>query len=76
MRAHRLKITIPDNHEVTVRLPSDVPPGEAELIVLTDAPPAAESAERFKIWLDSWVRSLPVSPAIPLDALRRENLYE
>ncbi len=39
MYAHRIRITVPESHEITVRLPSDVPPGEAELIVLTEAPP-------------------------------------
>jgi hypothetical protein len=76
MHAHRIRITIPESHEVTVRLPSDVPPGEAVLIVLTESPPAAGSSEPFKTWLESWIRALPPSPAIPLDALRRENLYE
>ena len=76
MYAHRIRITIPDNREITVRLPSNVPPGEAELIVLTESPREAGSAERFKSWLDSWIRALPPSPAIPLDALRRETLYD
>jgi hypothetical protein len=76
MYAHRIRITVPENHEITVRLPSDVPPGEAELIVLTESRATPESAEHFKAWLDSWIRTLPDSPAIPLETLRRENLYE
>jgi hypothetical protein len=51
MLAHRIRITIPENHEVTVRLPSEVPPGEAEIIVLTEASaelrPALSFDERF-----------------------------
>jgi hypothetical protein len=74
MIAHRLKITITESHEVTLRLPSDVLPGEAEVIVLTESMRPERSAERFGAWLDSWIRSLPQSPAIPRDALRRENL--
>lgn len=76
MYAHRIRLTIPEDREITVRLPSDVPPGEAELIVLTEAPPSLRSAQRFKTWLDSWIRALPASSAIPLEALRRKNLYE
>lgn len=34
MRAHRLKATVPESHEVTVRLPSDFPTGDVEVIVL------------------------------------------
>ena len=34
MHAHRLKIQIPENREIRVQLPSDVAPGEAEVIVL------------------------------------------
>lgn len=76
MYAHRIRITVPESHDITVRLPSDVPPGEAELIVLTESPATRGSADRFKTWIDSWIRTLPESPAIPLEALRRENLYE
>jgi len=76
MIAHRLKITIPESHEVTLRLPSDVPPGEAEVIVLTESVRPEGSTQPFGTWLDSWIRTVPRSPAIPLEALRRENLYE
>ena len=34
MRAHRLKVTVPESHELTLRLPSDFPTGEVEVIVL------------------------------------------
>jgi hypothetical protein len=36
MLAHRIKVVVPVNHEVKVTLPSNFPPGEAELIVLSD----------------------------------------
>jgi hypothetical protein len=47
MLAHRIRITIPENHEVTVRLPSEVPPGEAEMIVLTDESPEPRAVLSF-----------------------------
>ncbi|HVT58978.1 MAG TPA: hypothetical protein VHR45_11305 [Thermoanaerobaculia bacterium] len=34
MRAHRLKVTVPESHELRLRLPSDFPTGEVEVIVL------------------------------------------
>ncbi len=34
MRAHKVKVTIPINHELAVRLPDDFPAGPAEVIVL------------------------------------------
>ena len=76
MQAHRIRVTIPESHEVTVRLPSDVPVGEAEIIVLTESNASDERATGFAAWLDSWISGLPAAPAIPLEALRRENLYE
>ena len=76
MYAHRIRITVPESREITLRLPDEVPIGEAELIVLTEFPAARESAERFKTWLDAWIRTLPDSPAVPLAALRREELHE
>ncbi len=35
MHAHRLKVTIPEDHRVEVRLPDDFPQGPAEVIFLT-----------------------------------------
>ena len=35
MHAHKMTVTVPENHEVTLTLPSDVPTGEAEIIVLS-----------------------------------------
>lgn len=34
MHAHRLKVHIPENRELRVQLPSDIAPGEVEVIVL------------------------------------------
>ena len=34
MRAHRAKVFVSTSHEVHLQLPSDFPPGEAEVIVL------------------------------------------
>ena len=44
MQAHRLKITIPESREVTVKLPAEVPAGQAEVIILSSD--AAEAASR------------------------------
>ena len=38
MRGHRLKVTVPEDHQLRVDLPGDVPPGPAEIIVLTEMP--------------------------------------
>jgi hypothetical protein len=43
MRAHRIKVTVPESLEVTLRLPSDFPTGEAEVIVLEGAGEASRS---------------------------------
>jgi hypothetical protein len=76
MYARRIRITGPESREITVRLPSDVLPGEAELMVITESPATPAPAERFKAWLDSWIHALPDAPAISIEALRRENLYQ
>lgn len=34
MQAHRLKVHIPENRELRVQLPSNIAPGEVEVIVL------------------------------------------
>ena len=38
MRAHRLNVTVPEDHQLQVDLPGDFPPGPAEIIVLTESP--------------------------------------
>jgi len=46
MRTLKLKVVIPEDHELVVRLPEDVPAGPAELILLTGASAAEPSPER------------------------------
>lgn len=38
MQAHRIKVTVPSDHRVTLTLPAHFPSGPAEIIVLTDSP--------------------------------------
>jgi hypothetical protein len=39
MHAHKLQVTVPEDHgrEIAVRLPDDFPSGPAEVIVITDS---------------------------------------
>lgn len=37
MQAHRVHVTIPENHKVMIDVPAEVPTGEAEVIVLSSA---------------------------------------
>jgi hypothetical protein len=76
MLAHRLKVMIPENHEITLRLPDELPPGAAEIIVLSDPSAPSVPAHAVETWLKSLSANVPDVPVIPLEALRRENLYE
>lgn len=38
MQAHRVRVTIPESHKVTIEVPTEVPAGEAEVIVLSSVP--------------------------------------
>lgn len=42
MQAHKLKVTVPEDHQLEILLPDDFPPGPAEVIVL--ASPSGKSA--------------------------------
>jgi len=35
MQAHRVRVTIPEDHKVTIDVPAEVPTGDAEVIVLS-----------------------------------------
>lgn len=37
MRTHKIKVTIPADHQLAVRLPDDFPAGPAEVIILADS---------------------------------------
>lgn len=45
MHAHKLKVTIPKDHRIELRLPEDFPAGPAEVIVL--AHPAGPGQQRL-----------------------------
>ena len=50
MREHRTRVRVSEAHEVRVVLPSDFPPGDAEVIVLRVEP--GESVQRPKLTVD------------------------
>lgn len=81
MQAHRTTTTITEGHEIKVRLPSDSPAGEAEVIVIAEPPPTAARlggtpATDLNSWLDGTLHRLPPAPSPQLESLRRETLYE
>ncbi len=76
MLAHRMKIVIPESHEVLLRLPSALPSGEAEVIVLAEVTVLPTAADQINGWLSKLAADVPDSPVVSLEALRRENLYE
>jgi hypothetical protein len=49
MRAHRVKVQISEDHELRVKLPSDFPPGEAEVIVLESRDEAEETTRALTV---------------------------
>ena len=69
MRRHEQRVTVTEEHEVIVRLPSDFPPGEAEIVVLSKVKEPSRGADLAK-WLDEWTSALPKAPSIPLTASR------
>ena len=54
MNAIKLQVIVPESRELTITLPPDVPPGAAEVIVLTEAAPEPlpGSWERIRQFLD------------------------
>ncbi len=37
MQAHRVRVTIPESHKVTIDVPAEIPAGDAEVIVLSSS---------------------------------------
>lgn len=76
MPIHTQKVMISAQHELKIKLPDDFPTGEAEIVVRPSPPPVTATQPSFDDWLTQLLHLLPPAPAIPLEALRRENLYE
>jgi hypothetical protein len=73
-----VRVEIPESHEVVLKLPSELPAGEAEGIVLgggTCGTSGDFEREPFREWLKHTLQGLPPAPAVALEAVRRENLY-
>ncbi len=53
MHAIKLEVIVPDDRQLTITLPSEIPPGKAEVIVLTEGSSAAPrgSWERMRAFL-------------------------
>lgn len=48
-----------------------------DVVLRREEPVQAEGAAAAKIaWLRSWIDSLPPSPPIPLEATRRDSMYD
>lgn len=78
MLAHKLKLMVPENHELLVRLPEDFPAGETEVIFLSAVGSSSQRLdprESLDAWLDRWVAELPPAPDLPLEAFDREQIY-
>ena len=74
MHAHKVRVTVAEDHELRLHLPSSFPAGDAEVIVLSvSREPLAQlgSVER----LDQWIASLPEVPTLPLEAFDRGEIY-
>ena len=61
MNAVKLQVVVPESRELTITLPPEVPPGEAEVIVLTQTVSTAPrgSWERIRAFLE---RTSPARP--------------
>ena len=51
MKAHKLKVTVPEDHQLEIHLPEDFPSGPAEIIVLTSSSEASSPNERQRATL-------------------------
>ena len=80
MYAYKSRVKILNNRELVIKLPVDIPEGDAEVIVISDNKPPADSSEDFSSnlinKLDEWISQIPKVPHIPLSAISRDELYK
>jgi hypothetical protein len=76
-------VNVTDAREVHVTLPSDFPPGAAEVTVTAQAPGrdtvspnGQRAAEGFEAWLGGLLKRLPKAPILPPEAMDRAHIYD
>ncbi len=77
MRRHQQRVTVTDEREIVLRLPSDFPVGDADIIIRSNVRElaAARSGADLVAWLNDWIASLPRVPDIDLDSIDRDDIY-
>lgn len=81
MYAYKSRIFIPNDRKLEVKLPMDIPQGEAEIIILMEKGEinnsASDAAAKQKIVsLNQWIGSMPPVPNIPLSSIDRGEIYK
>ena len=69
------RVTVTDDREIVVSLPSDFPPGEAHVIVHSAVAAPKRSPAELVQWLDDWIASFPKAPHLPDSAFDRDSIY-
>jgi len=80
MYAYKSRVKILNDRNLVIKLPYDIPEGEAEVIVLSDDKPAIDTtssnSNELINRLDEWIGQIPPVPHIPLSSLDRGELYK
>jgi len=80
MYAYKSRIKIPNDRKLVIKLPHDIPEGEAEVIILSDNKPvinnASSDSNDLISRLDEWINQIAPIPHIPLSSLDRGELYK
>lgn len=80
MYAYKSRVKILNDRKLEIKLPNDIPEGEAEIIVLSDNIPeinvAGFDSNELINRLDEWISQIPAVPHIPLSSIDRSELYK
>ncbi|PKL17740.1 MAG: hypothetical protein CVV49_09635 [Spirochaetae bacterium HGW-Spirochaetae-5] len=80
MYAFKSRVKILNDRKLVIKLPYDIPEGEAEVIILSDNKPeistAGSNSNELINRLDEWISQIPPVPHIPLSSIDRGELYK
>ena len=80
MYAYKSRVKISNDRELVIKLPNDIPEGDAEVIILSASNPEINTANSNSNGLisrlDEWISQIPPVPHIPLSSLDRGELYK
>ncbi len=76
MEAVKMKAVVDESHVLSLQLPANFPPGEADVIVLSTGTVSPPLQGTFEERLNRWIARVPPVPHLSPEQISRDSIYE